>query len=116
MDRKGSSPSEAFGRWKSQRRLYRKIIKPIDQIGYLQGSMAESVFGPAAEGEGIAALARTPWTPEEDKRLRMLVEACKPIEFIAAELKRSANAVRGRAYELRISLKRVNLKPKAKGK
>ena len=61
-------------------------------------------------------MARTPWTPEEDKRLRMLVEACKPIEFIAAELKRSANAVKGRAYELRISLKRVNLKPKAKGK
>jgi hypothetical protein len=77
--------------------------------------MVESVFGPAAEGEGeIAALARIPWTPEEDKRLRMLLEACKPIEFIAAELKRSANAVKGRAYELRMSLKRVNLRPKAR--
>ena len=64
----------------------------------------------------VAALARTPWTPEEDKRLRMLVEACKPIEFIAAELKRSAKAVAGRAYALRISLKRVKLKLKAKGK
>ena len=61
-------------------------------------------------------LARNPWTPEEDKRLRMLVEACKPIEIVAAELKRSVKAVKGRAYELRISLKRVNLKPKAKGK
>ncbi len=79
--------------------------------------MAGSVFGPAAEGKGeIAALARTPWTPEEDKRLRMLVEACKPIEIVAAELKRSAKAVEGRAYILRISLKRVNLRPKAKGK
>jgi hypothetical protein len=34
---------------------------------------------------------------------------------VAAELKRSAKAVEGRAYMLRISLKRVNLRPKAKG-
>jgi len=54
--------------------------------------------------------------PEEDKRLRMLVEACKPIEIVAAELKRSVKAVNSRAYVLRISLKRVNLKPQAKGK
>jgi hypothetical protein len=46
----------------------------------------------------------------------MLVEAGKPIEFVAAELKRSVKAVKGRAHMLRISLKRVNLKPKAKGK
>jgi hypothetical protein len=78
--------------------------------------MAESVFSPAAEEGEIAALARKFWTPEEDDRLRMLVEAGKPIEFIAAELKRSAKAVEGRAYILRISLKRVKLKPKAKGK
>jgi hypothetical protein len=45
-------------------------------------------------------LARTPWTPKEDKRLRMLVEACKPIEIVAAELKRSAKAVNSRAYVL----------------
>ena len=78
--------------------------------------MAESVFGPAAEGEGEVAALAHPWTPEEDKRLRMLVEACKPIEIVAAELKRSVKAVSSRAYVLRISLKRVNLKPKAKGK
>jgi hypothetical protein len=58
----------------------------------------------------------TPWTPEEDNRLRMLVEAGKPIEIVATELKRSVKAVNGRAYRLRISLKRVKLKPKAKGK
>jgi hypothetical protein len=63
-----------------------------------------------------AALAQSPWTPEEDNRLRMLVEAGKPIEFVAAELKRSARAVKARAYVLRISLKRVKLKLKAKGK
>jgi hypothetical protein len=89
------------------------------------GSHAQDQVGPFAaraedeksEGEGeVAALARTFWTSEEDNRLRMLVEAGKPIELIAAELKRSAKAVEGRAYVLRISLKRVNLKPKAKGK
>lgn len=58
-------------------------------------------------------MAKNSWTPEEDDRLRMLVEAGKPIEFVAAELKRSA---KDRAYVLRISLKRVKLKPKAKGK
>ena len=89
-----------------------------DQETEIEGeSLAGSVFGPAAEGEGeVAALARNPWTPEEDKRLRMLVEACKPIEIVAAELKRSVKAVNSRAYVLRISLKRVILKPKAKGK
>ncbi len=61
-------------------------------------------------------MARTFWTPEEDNRLRMLIVAGKPIEFIAAELKRSARAVKARAYVLRISLKRVILKPKTKGK
>jgi hypothetical protein len=61
-------------------------------------------------------LARNPWTPEEDNRLRMLLGAGKPIEFVAAELNRSVPAVKGRAYVLRISLKRVKLKPRAKGK
>jgi hypothetical protein len=60
-------------------------------------------------------LSLTFWTTEEDNRLRMLLEAGEPIEFVAAELNRSVPAVKGRAYVLRISLKRVNLKPKAKG-
>jgi hypothetical protein len=64
----------------------------------------------------VAALARTPWTPEEDKRLRMLFVGCNQIAIVSAELKLSAKAVEGRAYALRISLKRVMLKPKAKGK
>jgi hypothetical protein len=46
----------------------------------------------------------------------MLLAEGEPIEFIAAELKRSAKAVEGRAYILRISLKRAKLKPRAKGK
>ncbi len=73
-------------------------------------------LGLLIEGEEEVAALAHPWTPEEDKRLRMLVEACKPIEIVAAELKRSVKAVNSRAYVLRISLKRVTLKPKAKGK
>jgi hypothetical protein len=46
-----------------------------------------------------AALAQN-WTPEEDNRLRMLLGAGKPIELVAAELKRSARAVKARAYVL----------------
>ncbi len=61
-------------------------------------------------------MARNPWTSEEDNRLRMLLAEGEPIEFVAAELNRSAKAVIGRAYVLRISLKRVKLKPRAKGK
>jgi hypothetical protein len=62
-------------------------------------------------------LAQTLWTPEEDKHLQKLVEAGRPIEIVAAELRRSVTAVKTRAYVvLRISLKRVTLKPKAKGK
>ena len=61
-------------------------------------------------------MARTPWTSEEDNRLRMLLAEGEPIEFVAAELNRTVKAVVGRAYVLRISLKRVKLRPKAKGK
>ena len=62
-------------------------------------------------------MARSPWTPEEDNCLRRLVEAGRPIEIVAAELRRSVPAVKTRAYVvLRISFKRVTLKPKAKGK
>jgi hypothetical protein len=56
------------------------------------------------------------WTLEKDNRLRKLLEASRPIAFVAADLKRSEIAVKSRAYVLRISLKRVKLKLKAKGK
>jgi hypothetical protein len=46
----------------------------------------------------------------------MLLGVGKPIEIVTAELKRSVKAVKGRAYLLQISLKTVDLKPKAKGK
>jgi hypothetical protein len=87
-----------------------------DQVGPFAAAKAEDEEHPKTEGEGEVAGWHGTLTPEEDKRLRMHVEACKPIEIVAAELKRSVKAVNSRAYVLRISLKRVNLKPKAKGK
>jgi hypothetical protein len=56
---------------------------------------------------------RNIWTPEEDNRLRTLLGAGRSIASVAADLKRSKTAVRARAYVLRISLKRVKMKPKA---
>src|SRR5260370_41675444 len=50
----------------------------------LRSSLGSPRGGMKAKGN-----ARTPWTPAEDKRLRMLVEACKPIEIVAAALNRS---------------------------
>jgi hypothetical protein len=43
-------------------------------------------------------LAQALWTPEEDKHVRKLVEAGRPIEIVAAELRRSVTAVKTRAY------------------
>jgi hypothetical protein len=54
------------------------------------------------------------WTPEEDARLKSLVEANTSIHLIAAKLKRSVNAVRARASILNILMKRVRVGLKAK--
>ena len=74
---------------------------------------------PRLDGYSIAVLRPSESAPrfsEERFRTEGKGEEGEPIEFVAAELKRSAKAARDRAYALRISLKRVNLKPKAKGK
>ena len=56
------------------------------------------------------------WTPEEDARLKSLVEANTSIHLIAAKLKRSVGAVRTRASTLDIPIKRVRVGLKATGK
>ena len=56
------------------------------------------------------------WTPEEDARLKSLIEANTSIHLIAAKLKRSVPAIRSRASILNILMKRVRLGLKAKGK
>ena len=50
------------------------------------------------------------WTLEEDERLKQLLEASAPIHLIAASLKRSVPAVKGRAHILGLSIKRVAVK------
>jgi hypothetical protein len=42
------------------------------------------------------------WTPEEDARLKSLIEANTSIDLIAAKLKRSVSATRYRAAVLHI--------------
>ena len=56
------------------------------------------------------------WTPEEDARLKSLIEANTSIHLIAAKLKRSVPAIRSRASILNILMKRVRIGLKAKGK
>jgi hypothetical protein len=56
------------------------------------------------------------WTPEEDERLKTLLEANTSILLVAVKLKRSVTAVRTRAGLLKISCKRGRLGLKAKGK
>ncbi len=54
--------------------------------------------------------AGRPWTPEEDARLRVLIEAGTPIALVAAQLKRSVQAVKTRASALRISFKQFRIR------
>jgi hypothetical protein len=56
------------------------------------------------------------WTPEEDARLKSLIEANTSIHLIATKLKRSVAAIRSRASTLDIPIKRVRVGLKAKGK
>ena len=54
------------------------------------------------------------WTPEEDARLKSLIEANTSIDLIAAKLKRSVPAIRARAQVVNILMKRVRVGLKAK--
>ena len=50
------------------------------------------------------------WTPEEDELFRRMAEANIRPEIIAAQLDRSVNAVRARAYAIGLPLKWFKLK------
>ena len=54
------------------------------------------------------------WTPEEDARLKSLIEANTSLHLIAEKLKRSVPAIRARAQVLNILMKRVRVGLKAK--
>jgi hypothetical protein len=54
------------------------------------------------------------WTPEEDERLKTLLEANTSMHLVSVKLKRSVVAVRTRAGRLKISLRRTRFGLKAK--
>jgi hypothetical protein len=54
------------------------------------------------------------WTPEEDVRLKSLIEANTSLHLIAAKLKRSVSAIRARGNILHIPMKRVRVGLKTK--
>jgi hypothetical protein len=56
------------------------------------------------------------WTPEEDERLKTLLEVNTSVHLVSVKLKRSVAAVRRRASLLKISLRRTRRGLKAKGK
>ena len=60
-----------------------------------------------------------PWSPDEDERLRTLALSGASVAEMAKRMKRSEEAVRSRAYRLKIvvaksSNKRLRLKAKGK--
>jgi hypothetical protein len=57
-----------------------------------------------------------PWTPEEDDRLRALLEGGASTMLVAAKLNRSIGATRGRASAIGISFRKIKLRLKAKRK
>jgi hypothetical protein len=60
-----------------------------------------------------------PWAPEEDERLRALALSGASVAEMAKLIKRSAEAVRSRAYRLKIVVaksRKKGLGLKAKGK
>ena len=58
-----------------------------------------------------------PWAPEEDQRLQTLALSGASVAEMAKQMKRSEDAVRNRAYRLKIMVaKSRKLRLKAKGK
>ena len=73
-----------------------------------------------AEGVEVSPMVgNPPWAPEEDERLRALALSGASIAEMAKQMKRSAEAVRSRAYRLKIVVaksRNKGLRLKAKGK
>ena len=71
--------------------------------------------GLKAKGE-MNRYRKRPWTPEEESSLRMLAEGGVSALLIAAKLKRTLTATRGRASVIGVSFRPIKPGPKAKGK
>ena len=71
-------------------------------------------FAARAEGEEMKSI---PWSPDEDERLRTLALSGASVAEMAKRMKRGEEAVRSRAYRLKIVVaKSRKLRLKAKGK
>jgi hypothetical protein len=58
-----------------------------------------------------------PWEPEEDQRLKALASSGASVAEMAKQMKRSEEAVRSRAYRLKILVAKSRKKrPRAMGK
>lgn len=53
------------------------------------------------------ANSNRPWTPEEDARLRSLMDAGMSVGLVAAKFKRTTFAIKARATVLKVSIKRL---------
>jgi hypothetical protein len=58
--------------------------------------------------------ANTKWTPEDDARLKSMIEANLSCDLVAEKLKRSVTGVKARLSALGITTKRVWIRPRAK--
>jgi hypothetical protein len=59
---------------------------------------------------------KRPWTPAEESRLRILVEDGASVVLVAAKLKRTVTAIRGRASVIGVSFRPIKPGLKVKGK
>ena len=55
-----------------------------------------------------------PWTPEDEKLLRELVEGGASVTLVAAKLNRTITAIQVRAKLMRLPFRKVRLKAKGK--
>jgi hypothetical protein len=80
----------------------------------LRGALHE--IDRTATGNFVPTNQKNKWTPEEEERLKTLLEANTSIHLVAVKLKRSVAAVRNRAGRLKISRRRTRFELKVKGK
>jgi hypothetical protein len=57
-----------------------------------------------------------PWTPDDDKQLRTLLESGTSKTLVAAKLKRTVSAIEARVSVIKIPLREIKLQSKSKRK
>ena len=102
----------------------RKAFRQVDaEKAITEHEIAQKAFSNNRERLKAERLAREaaekakPWAPEEDQRLQALALSGASVAEMAQQMKRSEEAVRSRAYRLKILVaKSRKLRLKAKGK